>query len=172
MVPGRSRPLAALLALWTLVRRRQRRAEAVSTFGQVQTVTPEGGRVSPEAVTPSGGGEPAVAPVRASMPQAEAINEADIFIAYGRFDQARELLEGSLEREPERDDLRLKLLMVYLELGNHESADREAGRLRDEGDPGVLAEVDRLMSRRSAASIPSPAAEDDDRAVFADLVAV
>ncbi|MFY0990414.1 FimV/HubP family polar landmark protein [Halomonas sp. C05BenzN] len=160
--------LAALLALWALVRRRQRRDETVSTFGQVQRVAPGERVAGPEvaaAATP-GGGE--AAPVRASMPKAEAIDEADIFIAYGRYDQARELLEASLVREPERDDLRLKLLMVHLEQGDQEQADREASRLRASGDPRLQAEVENLMSRRAAASPAQSAPVEGGRAVFAE----
>ncbi|MDI5985833.1 FimV/HubP family polar landmark protein [Halomonas sp. M4R5S39] len=159
--------LAALLALWALVRRRQRRDETASTFAQVQAVAPGGSSVAGSAVGPVVAGTGEAAPVRASMPQAEAINEADIFIAYGRYDQARELLEAGLEREPERDDLRLKLLMVHLEQGSHGSAEREAERLRAGGDPLVLAEVEELMKRRPAPSDASATPAGGERAVFA-----
>ncbi|WP_146010741.1 FimV/HubP family polar landmark protein, partial [Halomonas heilongjiangensis] len=160
--------LAALLALWALVRRRQRRDETVSTFAQVQAVAPGGSSVAGSAVGPVVAGTGEAAPVRVSMPQAEAINEADIFIAYGRYDQARELLEAGLEREPERDDLRLKLLMVHLEQGSHGSAEREAERLRAGGDPLVLAEVEELMNRRPAPPDAAATPAGGERAVFAE----
>ena len=41
------------------------------------------------------------------------VREADIYIAYGRFPQAIGLLLGVLEDEPERNDVRMKLLEVY-----------------------------------------------------------
>ncbi|SFU33000.1 FimV/HubP family polar landmark protein [Halomonas korlensis] len=138
--------LAVLLALWALVRHRRRhgRTEAY-TFGNIPAVGSQGaGTARPDAV---GGQEEPAAPVRASMPQAEAINEADIFIAYGRFDQARELLEASLDKEPDRDDLRLKLLMVHLEQGNRQDANRQAEHLEARADPAIQAEVARVMSR-------------------------
>ncbi|UYG06200.1 FimV/HubP family polar landmark protein [Halomonas sp. M4R1S46] len=157
--------LAALLALWGLVRRRRRREEEPAfPFGEVQVAEPSGG--TPQGRTPP---TPAAAPerppanaVRASMPEAEAINEADIFIAYGRYDQARELLEAGLAREPERDDLRLKLLKVQLEQGDRPAARQEAQRLRESGNTATRAEVERLMARH-AAPAASPAGE---RAVF------
>jgi len=106
------------------------------------------------------------------MPQAEAINEADIFIAYGRFDHARELLEAGLEREPDRDDLRLKLLMVHLKQGNRQDATRQAERLEASGDPTVQAEATRLMgnvgdSSALAAGSSERRAEEDSRTATA-----
>ncbi|MDI5921820.1 FimV/HubP family polar landmark protein [Halomonas sp. LR5S13] len=170
--------LAALLALWALVRRRRREeSEPAPVFNEARAVDPAASGVvvpgSPQAQAREAEvrGEEREAPVRASMPEAEAINEADIFIAYGRYDQARELLESSLAREPGRDDLRLKLLRVQLEQGEHAAAARQAEQLRAGGDPDVQAEVARLMERhvRSAPSAPAaaPVAETTaDRAVF------
>lgn len=47
---------------------------------------------------------------------ADIIGEAEIYIAYGRFDQAADLLNNSIRLEPSRIDLRMKLLEVYLEI--------------------------------------------------------
>ena len=119
-----------------------------------------GDRAAEEARAPQRDEAPRT-PVRAAMPEAEAINEADIFIAYGRYDQARELLEASLVREPGRDDLRLKLLRVQLEQGDRGAATRQAEQLRAGGDPDVQAEVAQLMQRHAV-----HAAADTERAVF------
>ncbi|MGV8209355.1 type IV pilus assembly protein FimV, partial [Pseudomonas aeruginosa] len=59
--------------------------------------------------------------VAAAAPQVEkttaqtsdALGEADIYIAYGRFNQAAELLQNAIYDEPQRTDLRLKLMEVY-----------------------------------------------------------
>jgi pilus assembly protein FimV len=163
--------LAALLGLWLLLRQRRRRDDGdATTFGRVQVVGPGMDEVvTPSGATPPGGESPSPTALRASMPQAEAINEADIFIAYGRYDQARELLEASLEQDPHRDDLRLKLLMVYRELGQEELADREAERLRDSEDPAIHDEVARLMQVTARPAEPEPPPSfDDERAVFAE----
>ncbi|MCL7939403.1 tetratricopeptide repeat protein [Halomonas sp. ATCH28] len=170
--------LAALLALWALVRHRRREeSEPAPVFNEARPVDPAASGVvvpgSPQAKAQQADlrDEKSEAPVRASMPEAEAISEADIFIAYGRYDQARELLESSLAREPGRDDLRLKLLRVQLEQGDHAAAARQAEQLRAGGDPELQAEVARLMERhvRSAPSAKAaePVAETPaDRAVF------
>ena len=46
----------------------------------------------------------------------DAISESDIYIAYGKFDQAIDLLKGAVAAEPERTDLRLKQLEVLASL--------------------------------------------------------
>ncbi|AXY40771.1 FimV/HubP family polar landmark protein [Halomonas sp. JS92-SW72] len=141
--------LVALLALWLAVRRRRRQegTPAVAGAGPVRVTVPGAPAPGqPEAAGPAAA-PPAAPSVQGSLPQAEAISEADIFIAYGRYDQARELLEASLAREPERDDLRLKLLNVHLEQGNRDEVEREAARLREGGNPAVRDEVERLLAR-------------------------
>ena len=45
----------------------------------------------------------------------DVIGEADIYVAYGRHGQALTLLKGALEKEPERHDVRLKLLEVCVD---------------------------------------------------------
>ena len=53
----------------------------------------------------------------------DVIGEADIYIAYGRYPQATGLLLGVLEDEPLRNDVRLKLLELYAEIGDREAFD-------------------------------------------------
>ncbi|MDR5891963.1 FimV/HubP family polar landmark protein [Halomonas mongoliensis] len=150
--------LAALLALWLVVRRRRREEEGGgATAGAVQVGVPGAQPPVPPQASPAPGAAPAHS-IQGSLPQAEAISEADIFIAYGRYDQARELLDTSLTREPERDDLRLKLLTVHLEQGNREEAEQEARRLREGGSPAVREEVERLLERHGV-PLPTPAAD-------------
>lgn len=45
----------------------------------------------------------------------DVIGEADIYIAYGRYPQAVSLLLGALDDDPNRSDVRVKLLEVYAE---------------------------------------------------------
>ncbi len=59
----------------------------------------------------------------------DVIGEADIYIAYGRFPQAIGLLLGVLEDEPERNDVRLKLLEVYAETGDRSAFDQHMASL-------------------------------------------
>ncbi len=45
--------------------------------------------------------------------EADPISEADVFMVYGRYQQAEELLQSAIKSEPERLDYQLKLLEVY-----------------------------------------------------------
>ncbi|MCF6783164.1 FimV/HubP family polar landmark protein [Stutzerimonas stutzeri] len=78
----------------------------------------------------------------------DPIAEADIYIAYGRFNQAADLLQSALNDEPQRTDLRLKLMEVYAELGDRDGFARQEAELRDIG--GSSASIDQLKSRYPA----------------------
>ena len=44
----------------------------------------------------------------------DVIAEADIYLAYGRYEQAKEMLDGAVEDEPTRTDLQLKRLELFV----------------------------------------------------------
>lgn len=103
---------------------------------------------------------------RVTAQTGDALGEADIYIAYGRFNQAAELLHNAINDEPHRTDLRLKLMEVYAELGDREGFARQESELREIG--GANAEVEQLKSRYpamvvlgGAAALASTAAADD-----------
>ncbi|MCA1770472.1 MAG: hypothetical protein LC652_11200, partial [Halomonas sp.] len=90
--------LAALLALLLAVRlrRRQNAGPVAGGAGTVRVAVPGAqapGQYDSASLAPAMTAAPSV---QGSLPQAEAISEADIFMAYGRYDQARELLEANL----------------------------------------------------------------------------
>ncbi len=65
---------------------------------------------------------------------ADIIGEAEIYIAYGRFDQAADLLKNSIVLEPSRTDLRMKLLEVYVETDDADSFAEAELELNSLGD--------------------------------------
>ncbi|WP_152224661.1 FimV/HubP family polar landmark protein [Pseudomonas sp. SCB32] len=87
----------------------------------------------------------ASAPERVAPQTTDALSEADIYIAYGRFNQAAELLQGAIYDEPHRADLRLKLMEVYAEIGDREGFARQENELREMG--GAEGHVEQLKSR-------------------------
>ncbi len=95
-------------------------------------------------------GEQASAPAeeRVAAQTGDALGEADIYIAYGRFNQAAELLQGAINDEPQRSDLRLKLMEVYAELGDRDGFARQDNELREIG--GSAAEVDQIKAKYPA----------------------
>jgi pilus assembly protein FimV len=96
--------------------------------------------------------EPVATPVageeRVTAQTGDALGEADIYIAYGRFNQAAELLQNAINDEPHRSDLRLKLMEVYAELGDREGFARQDNELREIG--GATAEAEQLKSKYPA----------------------
>ena len=75
----------------------------------------------------------------------DVLGEADIYIAYGRFNQAAELLLNAIDQEPHRADLRLKLMEVYAELGDRDGFARQEAELREIG--GANEGIEQLKQR-------------------------
>jgi len=80
--------------------------------------------------------------------QDDALGQADIYMAYGRFSQAAEVLKKASDQEPHRADLRLKLMEVYAEMGDKDGFQREERELKEIG--GAQPAVDHLKSRYPA----------------------
>lgn len=88
---------------------------------------------------------------RVTAQTGDALGEADIYIAYGRFPQAAELLQGAVNDEPQRSDLRLKLMEVYAEMGDRNGFARQDNELREIG--GSAAELDQINARYPAMAV-------------------
>jgi len=54
----------------------------------------------------------------------DVVGEADIYIAYGKYDQAEEMLLNGLSKDPASTDIRLKLLEVYSQTQNPAEFDK------------------------------------------------
>ena len=91
-------------------------------------------------------------------PETATIDEADIYMAYGRYDQAREWLQARLA-EQESTELRLKLLTALGELGEMTAMAREAERFAPSADAETRREADALLAHyRQLASTRADAA--------------
>ncbi|HTY48711.1 MAG TPA: FimV/HubP family polar landmark protein [Steroidobacteraceae bacterium] len=74
-----------------------------------------------------------------NLEQGDPLAEADFHMAYGLYDQAADLVRLAIQREPNRRDLRLKLLEVFFVWGNKEQfleAAHGLAQTRDQGPPG------------------------------------
>ncbi len=60
----------------------------------------------------------------------DAIAEADVYLAYRRFDKAEELLNEAVQHEPERHDIQVKLLEVYAASDKKDAFVEQAESLR------------------------------------------
>jgi pilus assembly protein FimV len=74
-----------------------------------------------------------------NLDQGDPLAEADFHMAYGLYDQAADLIRIAINREPDRRDLKLKLLEVFFVWGNKEqflTAARELAATRENAPPG------------------------------------
>ena len=66
-----------------------------------------------------------------NLDQGDPLAEADFHMAYGLYDQAADLVRIAIQREPDRRDLKLKLLEVFFVWGNKEQFLTTARELSD-----------------------------------------
>ncbi len=79
----------------------------------------------------------------------DVVGEADIYIAYGKFDQAEEMLVNGLAKDPGSADIRLKLLEVYSHTQDAAQFDKHYAALLPAASALVLSRAKELR-----ASIP------------------
>lgn len=98
---------------------------------------------------------------------ADALEGANIYIAYGRFGEAAVILRKALEAQPERSDIRFRLLEVLAQQGNARAFVEEEARLRSSGF--TAARIDQLKARHPGL-LDAPMAADalDDTALVLD----
>ncbi len=112
--------------------------------------------------------------LEASNADVDAVAEADVYIAYGRYQQAEDLLKEAMSREPESLSLKNKLLEVYYATTNKDKFNLIAGEMaqagQDKEDPrewGRICDMGRELDGqnplyRGAAPMPSPMSLDSD----------
>jgi pilus assembly protein FimV len=104
-------------------------------------------QAAPVAVDDTVSGDTAVA-----LDQGDPLAEADFHMAYGLYDQAADLVRIAIAREPQRRDLKLKLLEVFFVWGNKDQflqLARELSTTRDQAMSGEWEKVV-IMGRQIA----------------------
>ncbi|MCG5514303.1 FimV/HubP family polar landmark protein [Ectothiorhodospira shaposhnikovii] len=76
----------------------------------------------------------------------DTIAEADVYLAYGLYQQAEDLLKEALVREPERPDYQFKLAETYFATGNQGAFDETAARMSELKGDRASALWDRLVT--------------------------
>jgi pilus assembly protein FimV len=176
--------LLLLLLMLFLARRRNAKAEAEKHKRMARALAEESDFVSdmdmelPQAsfeglgvaspnVSMAGAGAAAAA---SKERPADPLVQAEIHIAYGRMNQAVELLEESVKEDPSRDDIRLKLMEIYAEQGNTKAFAVHERKVVARGKH--QAEVEQLKSRYPTmvtAAVVAAAATATAAAVAAEL---
>jgi pilus assembly protein FimV len=153
---GKSKAAAAGAAAAIVPRARPERPDSIL----VEETSPPAARATPEAAPrPVRAPAPAPAPEAAPQPggddayrypfedtiagetginldQADPLAEADFHMAYGLYDQAAEIIKKAVEREPDRYDLRRKLIDICFVWGNADEFLKQAKALRELGGEG------------------------------------
>lgn len=75
----------------------------------------------------------------------DALAEADIYIAYGRYLQAIELLDSAIASDPGNSAYRVKLIELYVDMGEIESAAAQLEALREHGDTSAIERGEALL---------------------------
>jgi pilus assembly protein FimV len=107
-----------ILGIWLKRRRGGGFQESILSGGTSSMLEAKEGEMGAEtsflsdlAVSGMGGGA-----IHSDEGEVDPLTEADVFMAYGRNQQAEEVLKKALEKNPERQDLTAKLLEVYYNL--------------------------------------------------------
>lgn len=103
---------------------------------------------------------------------ADPLGEADMYMAYGRFQQAADILYAALQREPERADIRVKLAEVYAEMGDSDAAREQASTAAGTGSADVRRQAEAVLARVGGGAVAAAsvaAAADEQMPSLDDL---
>jgi len=124
MATGGGALILILLLILLIIKRRGNRfhesilSGAASSMGASTTGGPDTSFLSDLAISGLAGGS-----METDESEVDPITEADVYMAYGRFQQAESLLKDALESDPERMELKSKLLEVYYTAKDKEQFD-------------------------------------------------
>ncbi|MDP2245525.1 FimV/HubP family polar landmark protein [Pseudomonas sp.] len=136
-----------------------------------QAVSAEPLVIAPEPITPPLRSVPLAARATPASAAAnnpvDALEGANIYIAYGRFSEAAVILRKALDVQPERSDIRFRLLEVLAQQGDARAFAEEEAVLRASGF--TAARIDQLKARHPRL-LDAPAAAEtlDDAALVLD----
>ena len=89
----------------------------------------------------------------------DALAEADIYIAYGRYLQAVELLTEAVNNEPANSAYRTKLIELYVDMGERQNAAEQLDELRAHGDADAIARAEKALGEMADADVEGDSAE-------------
>lgn len=122
------------------------------------------------------GGLPAVdesAPEAATKEPAasveDVLSEVDIYIAYGKFEQAASVLSEATQANPERSDLMLKLLEVHQEMDNAEAFANIENKIIALNDSEAIDKAEQMRQRLSAPIEPEQRPELNAESTLDDM---
>jgi pilus assembly protein FimV len=138
----------ALLALigvvaWLVIRRRKMQEgfeESILNVGMGASAAAAAAAMTAQAAGSSGGESSSMvsdfamsdmAGIQSDAAEVDPISEADVYLAYGRHQQAEDIIKQAMETNPERLELQTKLLEVYHAANNRGAFEEQAQSLHD-----------------------------------------
>ncbi|PVV16028.1 MAG: hypothetical protein B6D77_01375, partial [gamma proteobacterium symbiont of Ctena orbiculata] len=129
--------------LWMIMRRRK---EAEAEFAESILVSPDSGVIATgkddsssltastdETSFMSDFSPSDIDALQDETGEVDPLSEADVYIAYGRYQQAEELIKQAIEKNPEREELKHKLAEIYFSAKKHQDFNSLAQELHDAG---------------------------------------
>ncbi|MBI6742687.1 FimV/HubP family polar landmark protein [Pseudomonas syringae] len=165
--------IVLLLVAFAYSKRRQQRKESAAPAATPddQLIKPAQASMLPVFEVPAVAPQPVVqspstpAPAKPSPAQRspgaapDALDGVSIYIAYGRFTEAMGILRSALETQPERDDIRIRLLELLAEQGDGSGFVREEQAALEHGvDPQTIQDIRDRFPQLKAAEIAPVAA--------------
>jgi pilus assembly protein FimV len=105
----------------------------------------------------------------ASIEAGDPLAEADFHMAYGLYDQAADLVQLAIKREPQRRDLKLKLLEIFFVWGNRDRFLDLAREMKSGSAEGAVGEWDKILIMGKQIAPEDPLFAASPRATEADL---
>lgn len=119
---------------------------------EIAAVTPQ---PAPQIQPP----QAATRPTRPAGGAPDALDGVSIYIAYGRFNEALGILRNAMEAEPEREDIRIRILELLAEQGDVNGFAREEQDALDHGvEPDKIEEIRRRYPQLRPTEAPKAAA--------------
>lgn len=141
--------LAVLIGLLAFARKRstdddEPDADQPERVMPAQPVTPKAEPIAPLAAA-AGAAAARPAPVRSAPKPVDPLDGVELYITYGRFAEARSMLDKAIEQQPNRLDLRYKQLRVLAELGEARAFAAQERQILDM--KGDVARIEQIKGR-------------------------
>lgn len=120
-----------LVSLGDIFSSRGMKKEALNCYREAVALSPDNGPLRDKVIEYEKDIAKESITIEAEKPVDEAIMEAEIYLRYGLFDNARDILEAFKTKDPENINLHLKLKSLYTETDNKEMAVTECIVLAD-----------------------------------------
>ncbi len=107
-----------------------------------------------------------------TLAQDDTVSEADVYLAYGLYGQAEELLTAAIDRSPDDPDLQMKLIETHFVQRDREKFQAAAARFQDRFDDSQARDrIDQMSSELEGPVVEADSPQDDSPTGVIDALA-